>query len=71
MTGDAEQLRRIRSQVLQLIAELTANPKPSYELDGQRVSWSEYLAQLRSTVDWCDRQLAATEPFELHSRGVT
>lgn len=68
---DAEQLRLIRSQTLARIAELTAQPKPSYALDGQSVAWETYLAQLQDTVAWCDRQLASAEPFELRSQGVT
>ena len=45
-----------------MIAELTANPKPSYNIDGQSVQWTDYLKQLRSTVEWCDQQIARCEP---------
>lgn len=63
-----EQLRKIRSQVLGVIEEISASPKPSYSVDGQSVSWSDYLKQLRETASWCDRQLAALEePFEIRS----
>lgn len=71
MPSDLEQLQAIRSQTLALIAELTANPKPTYYLDGQTVSWNAYLARLRETVDWCERKLAGQEPFEIHSQGIT
>jgi len=71
MPSDAEQLAAIKTQTLALIAELTANPKPSYKIDGQAVSWSEYLRQLRETAAWCERQLAALSPVEIHSRGCT
>jgi len=71
MPSDLEQIRAIKSQTLSRIAELTAQPKPTYDIDGQRVSWNEYLARLRATVDWCDRQLAGQEPIEIHSQGVT
>ncbi len=67
----ASMLAAIRSQTLALIAEITAAPKPSYTLDGQRVSWTEYLRQLQQTVEWCDRLLAGEEPFEMHSTGFT
>jgi hypothetical protein len=70
MPTDQEHLTSIRGQTLAMLAELTAAPKPSYTIDGQSVSWNDYLLRLRETVDWCDRQLAA-EPVELHSRGVT
>jgi hypothetical protein len=68
---DTELIRTIKSQTLALIAEITANPKPSYSLDGQQIAWNEYLALLQRTVDWCDQRLAGDEPFELHSTGCT
>ncbi len=71
MPTDLEHLQTIRSQTLALIAELTASPKPTYLLDGQTVSWNEYLARLQATVDWCERKLSGEEPFEIHSQGMT
>ena len=52
----------IKSQTLSMIAEMTANPKPSYSIDGQSVLWTDYLKQLRTTVEWCDQQIARNEP---------
>jgi len=54
-----------------VIVSLTENPKPSYSIDGQNVSWSDYLSRLQSTISWCDEQLAADDPFELQSQGFT
>jgi hypothetical protein len=54
----------IKTQTLSMIAEMTANPKPSYNVDGQSVQWSDYLKQLRTTVEWCDQQMARSEPVE-------
>ncbi len=71
MSGDAVQLEAIKRQTLAVLAEVTANPKPSYTIDGQSVSWAEYLAQLRATVAWCDERLAATAPFEISSQAGT
>ena len=71
MPSDLEQLRTIQSQTLAVIAQVTADPKPDYTLDGQTVSWADYLAKLRDTVDWCERKLAGHEPFEIRSRGAT
>jgi len=45
-----------------MIAEITATPKPSYNVDGQSVQWADYLKQLRSTVEWCDQQIARCTP---------
>jgi len=71
MPSDLEQIRTIKSQTLAIIAELTANPKPTYYVDGQTVSWNDYLARLQATVDWCERKLAGEEPFEIRSQGMT
>ncbi len=40
------------------MAEITAQPKPTYQIDGQLVAWGDYLAQLQRTVDWCNEHLA-------------
>jgi hypothetical protein len=70
MPSDAEQLAAIRAQTLALIAQITADPKPSYSIDGQKVLWAEYLEQLRATVAWCDQQCATT-PCEVQSQGFS
>lgn len=63
--SDATQIALIKTQTLALIVSMTANPKPSYSVDGQTVSWGAYLKQLQETVAWCDVQLTSTEgPFE-------
>jgi hypothetical protein len=71
MPSDLEQIRTIMSQTLAILAELTANPKPTYYIDGQTVSWNDYLTSLQATVDWCERKLAGQEPFEIRSQGAT
>lgn len=71
MPSDAEQLIAIRSQALAQIADVTAQPKPSYVIDGQRVDWTEYVASLRATVEWCDHKIADQQPYEIQSWGAT
>lgn len=71
MPSEAEQLQTIKSQTLALLAELTATPKPSYSIDGQEVSWGDYLSRLQATVAWCDEKLASHEPFEERSQGFS
>jgi hypothetical protein len=68
---DRQQFETIRSQALAQLVELRANPKPSYKIDGQNVSWESYARSLQETVDWCDQKLIGLDPFEVHSRGVT
>ncbi len=68
---DRHAIELVRRQAVAMLGELTERPRPSYAVDGQRVGWAEYLAQLQAVVDWCDGQLRRTEPFEVHSQGVT
>jgi hypothetical protein len=71
MPSDAQQIATIKTQTLARIAEITAQPKPTYNVDGQMIAWGDYLEQLQQTVDWCNQKLAGEEPFEFQSRGYT
>jgi hypothetical protein len=71
MSTDAEQIAAIKSQTLARLAEITAQPKPTYQIDGQLVAWGDYLSQLQRAVDWCNEKLAAESPFEMRSQGYT
>jgi hypothetical protein len=71
MPTDIQQIVTIKSQTLARIAEITAQPKPTYQIDGQLVAWGDYLSQLQRTVDWCNENLAGESPVEIHSRGCT
>ncbi|MDO4557476.1 MAG: hypothetical protein Q4C47_00725 [Planctomycetia bacterium] len=69
--NELSQIELIRSQILNNIAEITASPKPDYTLDGQSVSWSEYLNQLQKTLDWCNERISQLDPVVIHSQGTT
>jgi len=71
MSTEAQQVATIRSLTLAQLEQLRASPKPSYTIDGQRVSWTDYIESLQQTVDWCDRKLEGYEPFEYQSQGTT
>lgn len=71
MPTNAEQIATIKTQTLALIASITAQPKPNYSINGQSVSWGEYLKQLQETVAWCDAQLSSEEPFEIQTEAYT
>ena len=71
MPSDIEQITLIKTQTLARMAEITAEPKPTYQIDGQMVVWGDYLHRLQKTVDWCDAQLAAQSPVEVQSQGYT
>ena len=71
MPTDAEQLATIKSQTLALLVSLTENPKPSYDIDGQEISWNEYRRALMLDLEKIDQQIAANTVFEVSSQGFT
>ncbi len=71
MPTDIEQLVAIKGQTLARIAEITSQPKPTYQIDGQMVAWGDYLSQLQRVVDWCNEKLAGESPIEVRSQGYT
>ena len=71
MSTEIQQIALIRTQTLDQLEDLRADPKPSYSIDGQSVSWVEYAESLQQTIDWCDRKLVDGEPFEFRSEGTT
>lgn len=69
--SDREQIERIKSQTLAQLIELRAAPKPTYSIDGQTVSWTDYMRSLLETIDWCDAKLLGLDPFEVQSQAAT
>jgi hypothetical protein len=68
---DIEQIQSIRTLSLAQLADLRANPKPTYTIDGQTVSWTTYMTSLQVAVDWCDAKLIGLAPFEVRSQAIT
>lgn len=54
-------LLEARDNIILRITEITATPKPSYEIDGQKVSWTEYLKQLTKSLEDVKAQIADNE----------
>lgn len=71
MPTNAEQLATIKEQSLAIMVTLTESPKPTYNIDGQSVSWNAYMDMLQKKVDWVDNQLASITSYEIHSQGFT
>ncbi len=69
--ADVDDLKTIKTQVIALLKDLTVNPKPSYDIDDQEISWAEYQKMLFDRLDGLNKLIAADEPFELHTQGFT
>ncbi len=69
--SDFDHFQLIRSQTLNVMAEITSQPQPSYTVDGRTFSWSSYMQRLVGIVNWCDDKIAAGEPYEFRSQAGT
>jgi hypothetical protein len=69
MPSAAESLDTAISNIAALIAQITADPKPNYSIDGQLVSWGDYLDTLTTKLASLQksRQMAAG-PYQRATR---
>jgi hypothetical protein len=66
---NAEYWREIRDNMTMLIGSITANPKPNYDIDGQRVDWADYLDMLLRRKALAEQTIIDLEgPFEVTSQ---
>lgn len=50
------------------------NPKPTYDIDGQKFEWAEYLKQLNATIKQLTEELQTLDnetPFEIESQAYS
>lgn len=71
-----DDLKTARDNLATRIKDLTSQHKPNYSIDGQTVSWGDYLRQLLASqkeieAAIVDAELASDGPFEIISQGFT
>lgn len=66
-----ENLTTARDNYASILASISASPKPSYNVEGQAFSWTEYQKFLTEMVSGLNTQIAAGEPFEFVTEGTT
>lgn len=65
-----QNLLTTRDNIGAILAEISADPKPSYSLDGESYSWSEYFAMLTTQLKGIEEAIQRSQaPFARHSRG--
>ena len=65
-----ESLKETRDNLITLIGSITQKPKPTYDIDGQKVEWGIYLEQLRSQLKYTLQLIIDLEgPYEVESQG--
>ncbi len=60
-------LRTILNQLTSLYAQITLQPKPTYNVEGNHYRWNEYLEMLGKQIEQITKLLARAEPFEIVS----
>lgn len=58
-----------RNQIAAQLAEITANPKPSYSIDDQWVDWSTHFKGLCDRLERINQAIQDAQPFELATIG--
>lgn len=65
-----QNLQTAQANIAQLIADITTNPKPTYSIDGESISWESYLSMLLDKQETLDKTIQrAQSPFCQVSRG--
>lgn len=66
-----DNLNQAKSNISAILAEITANPQPSYSIDGQSVSWESYFNTLVEKLDRLNRLIQVEGgPMELATQAL-
>jgi hypothetical protein len=66
--NDAANLQIVYSNLINILMQMTTNPKPSYSLDGESYSWNEYNSMILDKLEKVRQQMIfAGGPFEVRS----
>jgi hypothetical protein len=72
MATITENLATAKANLAANLASITANPKPSYSVDGKAYSWTEYMTALLAAMTAIDEQTVGEEgPGETSVSGYT
>ena len=63
----AAALQTALESMVMALATAAANPKPNYSVDGQSVSWGEYIRMLQEGIKTTTELLAYFDPVEERS----
>lgn len=66
-----ENLTTARDNIAARLAEITAIPKPSYDVDGQRVEWNDYFKALTDQLAKLNAAINGASIYEEESIGYS
>lgn len=71
MATNAENLATARTNFITKLAAISADPKPSYNVNGQQFAWTEFYTFLTQQIAQIDNLIAAEDgPYEVQVEGV-
>lgn len=59
-----EKLLTAQDQLTDILIDLTVNPKPDYQIDGQKVLWGEYLDRVTKGLEELNVLISQAAPTE-------
>lgn len=65
-----EDLVTIRDNISAKLVEISANPQPSYSVEGQSVSWNDYFRMLTEQLKNMNQAINQANPFIISTRQV-
>ncbi len=72
MASYADNLTTAKNNIAAQLAAMTLNPKPSYSIDGESVSWGEHFTNLTNQLLVIEQRLQMADGgFEVRSIGET
>jgi hypothetical protein len=64
-------LQAAKANVAAILAQITADPKPSYSIDGQSVSWESYFSMLTGKLEALNKLIQVEGgPFEQKTQAL-
>lgn len=66
-----ENLITVRDNIAAALVDMTANPKPDYMVDGQRMLWADLFDKYMARLDTLNKAIDADSPQELVSYGYS
>jgi hypothetical protein len=60
-------LQTVLDNYVSILEDISANPKPSYQVGDRAVSWNEYQKMLLDLIKGLNEQINALSPFELRT----
>lgn len=70
-TASLKNLRAAKRKYTEQLVELAQDPRPTYDIDGEKVNWEQYQAFLTKQVEKLSALINAMEPDEAISMGFT